>query len=91
MQEEENTTQVEQNQNQTEEIQKQEEIQKSFEESIKELRDTYERKINDILLSKNKEIEERDNVIKQLLIGEENEEKSTIVEKLNEKRIFKKW
>lgn len=91
MQEQENTTQVEQNQNQTEEIQKQEEIQKSFEESIKELRDTYERKINDILLSKNKEIEERDNVIKQLLIGEDNEEKSTIVEKLNEKRIFKKW
>lgn len=86
MQEQENTTQVDENQNQN-----QEEIQKSFEESIKELRDTYERKINDILLSKNKEIEERDNVIKQLLIGEENEEKSTIVEKLNEKRIFKKW
>lgn len=86
MQEEENTTEVEQNQNQT-----QEENQKSFEESIKELRETYERKINDILLSKNKEIEERDNVIKQLLIGEDNEEKSTIVEKINEKRIFKKW
>lgn len=86
MQEQENTTQVEENQNQN-----QEEIQKSFEDSIKELRETYERKINDILLSKNKEIEERDNVIKQLLIGEENEEKSTIVEKLNEKRIFKKW
>lgn len=86
MQEEENTTEVEQNQNQV-----QEENQKSFEESIKELRETYERKINDILLSKNKEIEERDNVIKQLLIGEENEEKSTIVEKINEKRIFKKW
>lgn len=84
MQEEENTTEVEQNQNQ-------EENQKSFEESIKELRETYERKINDILLSKNKEIEERDNVIKQLLIGEDNEEKSTIVEKINEKRIFKKW
>lgn len=86
MQEEENTTEVEQNQNQN-----QEENQKSFEESIKELRETYERKINDILLSKNKEIEERDNVIKQLLIGEDNEEKSTIVEKINEKRIFKKW
>lgn len=86
MQEQENTTQVDENQNQS-----QEENQKSFEDSIKELRDTYERKINDILLSKNKEIEERDNVIKQLLIGEENEEKSTIVEKLNEKRIFKKW
>lgn len=86
MQEEENTTEVEQNQNQS-----QEENQKSFEESIKELRETYERKINDILLSKNKEIEERDNVIKQLLIGEDNEEKSTIVEKINEKRIFKKW
>lgn len=88
MQEQENTTEVEQNQNQT---QTQEENQKSFEDSIKELRETYERKINDILLSKNKEIEERDNVIKQLLIGEDNEEKSTIVEKLNEKRIFKKW
>lgn len=88
MQEEENTTEVEQNQNQN---QSQEENQKSFEESIKELRETYERKINDILLSKNKEIEERDNVIKQLLIGEDNEEKSTIVEKINEKRIFKKW
>lgn len=86
MQEQENTTQVEENQNQA-----QEENQKSFEESIKELRETYERKINDILLSKNKEIEERDNVIKQLLIGEDNEEKSTIVEKINEKRIFKKW
>ena len=86
MQEQENTTEVEQNQNQT-----QEENQKSFEESIKELKETYERKINDILLSKNKEIEERDNVIKQLLIGEDNEEKSTIVEKINEKRIFKKW
>lgn len=88
MQEQENTTEVEQNQNQN---QNQEENQKSFEESIKELRETYERKINDILLSKNKEIEERDNVIKQLLIGEDNEEKSTIVEKINEKRIFKKW
>lgn len=86
MQEQENTTQVEENQNQN-----QEENQKSFEDSIKELRETYERKINDILLSKNKEIEERDNVIKQLLIGEDNEEKSTIVEKLNEKRMFKKW
>lgn len=86
MQEQETTTEVEQNQNQS-----QEENQKSFEESIKELRETYERKINDILLSKNKEIEERDNVIKQLLIGEDNEEKSTIVEKINEKRIFKKW
>lgn len=86
MQEQENTTEVEQNQNQN-----QEENQKSFEDSIKELRETYERKINDILLSKNKEIEERDNVIKQLLIGENNEEKSTIVEKINEKRIFKKW
>ena len=84
MQEQENTTQVEENQNQ-------EEIQKSFEESIKELRETYERKINELLLSKNKEIEERDNVIKQLLIGEDNEEKSTIVEKINGKRIFKKW
>ena len=88
MQEQENTTQVDENQNQN---QNQEEIQKSFEDSIKELRETYERKINDILLSKNKEIEERDNVIKQLLIGEDNEEKSTIVEKINEKRIFKKW
>ena len=86
MQEQENTTQVDENQNQN-----QEEIQKSFEDSIKELRETYERKINDILLSKNKEIEERDNVIKQLLIGEDNEEKSTIVEKINEKRILKKW
>ena len=86
MQEQENTAHVEENQNQT-----QEENQKSFEDSIKELRETYERKINDILLSKNKEIEERDNVIKQLLIGEDNEEKSTIVEKLNEKRMFKKW
>ena len=86
MQEQENTTKVEENQNQN-----QEENQKSFEDSIKELRETYERKINDILLSKNKEIEERDNVIKQLLIGEDNEEKSTIVEKINEKRIFKKW
>ena len=81
MQEQENTTQVDENQNQNQT----EENQKSFEESIKELRETYERKINDILLSKNKEIEERDNVIKQLLIGEDNEEKSTIVEKLNEK------
>lgn len=85
MQEQENTTEVEQNQNQNEEI------QKSFEESIKELRETYERKINELLLSKNKEIEERDSVIKQLLIGEDNEEKSTIVEKINGKRIFKKW
>ena len=85
MQEQENTTEVVENQNQNEEI------QKSFEESIKELRETYERKINDLLLSKNKEIEERDNVIKQLLIGEDNEEKSTIVEKINGKRIFKKW
>lgn len=85
MQEQENTTEVEQNQNQTEEI------QKTFEESIKELRETYERKINELLLSKNKEIDERDSVIKQLLIGEDNEEKSTIVEKINEKRIFKKW
>ena len=83
MQEQENTTEVVENQN--------EEIQKSFEESIKELRETYERKINELLLSKNKEIEERDNVIKQLLIGEDNEEKSTIVEKINGKRIFKKW
>lgn len=85
MQEQENTTEVVENQNQNEEI------QKSFEESIKELRETYERKINELLLSKNKEIEERDNVIKQLLIGEDNEEKSTIVEKINGKRIFKKW
>ena len=85
MQEQENTTEVVENQNQNEEI------QKSFEESIKELRETYERKINELLLSKNKEIEERDSVIKQLLIGEDNEEKSTIVEKINGKRIFKKW
>ena len=85
MQEQENTTEVVENQNQNEEI------QKSFEESIKELKETYERKINELLLSKNKEIEERDSVIKQLLIGEDNEEKSTIVEKINGKRIFKKW
>ena len=58
---------------------------------IEEVKSDYEKRITDLLTKHDKEIKERDNVIKQLLRGETCEEPHTIADTINATRNFKKW
>lgn len=58
---------------------------------IDEIKQSYEKKITDIVTKKDKEIKERDNVIKQLLSDDNTAVVPSIAEKINSKRNFKKW
>lgn len=60
---------------------------------INEVKQQYETKLTEMVAKKDREIAERDNVIKQLIDQEDKTavfEKS-IADKINEKRNYKKW
>ena len=60
---------------------------------IDEVKQQYETKLTEMVAKKDREIAERDNVIKQLIDQEDKTavfEKS-IADKINEKRNYKKW
>ncbi len=86
-----------------EEQEKQEFEEKEPEEKIEEqeenklenlvisIKKEYEEKIASINEKNKKELQKRDNLIKQLIAGEKEEETPSIADKINAKRQFKKW
>lgn len=92
---------LEQEQEQLEQPQEQEqseqpeqkEEQANLSSLIDEVKQQYETKLTEMVAKKDREIAERDNVIKQLIDQEDKTavfEKS-IADKINEKRNYKKW
>lgn len=77
------------------EIEEKEEVEEQEENEIETLvlniKKEYEEKIATINEKNKKELAKRDNLIKQLIAGEKEEETSTIADKINAKRQFKKW
>lgn len=78
---------------QEEPVKEEEKEQPSLEKTINTLKEGYETKIAKLKADAERAISERDNVIKQLLNGDEtaNEPEPTIVDKINAKRQYKKW
>lgn len=75
-----------------EEIEEQEEEKENeFENLVISLKKEYEEKIASINEKNKKELVKRDNLIKQLIAGEKEEETPSIADKINAKRLFKKW
>lgn len=58
---------------------------------IDEIRKKYEEKIAKLSEAHNKELAERDTVIKQLLTDDDQVVEETIADKINKKRNYKKW
>lgn len=77
------------------EIEEKEEVEEQEENEIETLvlniKKEYEEKIATINEKNKKELAKRDNLIRQLIAGEKEEETSTIADKINAKRQFKKW
>lgn len=71
------------------EEEKQEETE--YKDLILEIQQEYMAKIQSIVEKNKKELAKRDNLIKQLIAGEKEEETSTIADKINARRQFKKW
>lgn len=71
------------------EEEKQEETE--YKDLILEIQQEYMAKIQSIVEKNKKELAKRDNLIKQLIAGEKEEETPSIVDKINAKRQFKKW
>lgn len=71
------------------EEEKQEETE--YKDLILEIQQEYMAKIQSIVEKNKKELEKRDNLIKQLIAGEKDEETPSIADKINAKRQFKKW
>lgn len=72
------------------EEEKQEETE--YKDLILEIQQEYMAKIQSIVEKNKKELEKRDNLIKQLIAGDSKEEESSsIADKINAKRQFKKW
>lgn len=69
----------------------QETKQDSMQETILSIKQGYEEKIAKQKAEADKAIKERDAVIKQLLSGENTAKEPTIIDKINAKRIYKKW
>lgn len=75
-----------------EEVEEQEEKEENeIETLVLNIKKEYEEKIATINEKNKKELAKRDNLIKQLIAGEKEEETSTIADKINAKRQFKKW
>lgn len=65
---------------------------KSLNTLVFDLKKEFEEKIENITKSKNDEIKARDDIIKQLLNGDNKKSTTTtIADRINKKRNFKKW
>ena len=74
------------------EVEKQPEATKDLPKVVQEIKAQYDAKIEALKDAYGKEIAERDSVITQLLNGDETAVTiGTVVDKINKKRIFKKW
>lgn len=71
------------------EEEKQEETE--YKDLILEIQQEYMTKIQSIVEKNKKELAKRDNLIKQLIAGEKDEETPSIADKINARRQFKKW
>lgn len=71
------------------EEEKQEET--DYKDLILEIQQEYMAKIQSIVEKNKKELAKRDNLIKQLIAGEKDEETPSIADKINARRQFKKW
>lgn len=71
------------------EEEKQEETE--YKDLILEIQQEYMAKIQTIVEKNKKELAKRDDLIKQLIAGEKDEEKPSIADKINARRQFKKW
>lgn len=72
------------------EEEKQEETE--YKDLILEIQQEYMAKIQSIVEKNKKELAKRDNLIKQLIAGESNQEETpSIADKINARRQFKKW
>lgn len=71
------------------EEEKQEETE--YKDLILEIQQEYMAKIQAIVEKNKKELAKRDDLIKQLIAGEKDEEKNSIADKINARRQFKKW
>lgn len=70
----------------------QEENENDIENLVISIKKEYEEKIASINEKNKKELQKRDNLIKQLIAGESNQEETpSIADKINAKRQFKKW
>lgn len=75
-----------------EEVEEQEEKEENeIETIVLNIKKEYEEKIASINEKNKKELQKRDNLIKQLIAGEKEEETPSIADKINAKRQFKKW
>lgn len=75
-----------------EEVEEQEEKEENeIETLVLNIKKEYEEKIATINEKNKKELQKRDNLIKQLIAGEKEEETPSIADKINAKRQFKKW
>lgn len=63
----------------------------SYTDALLDVKKEYESKIAKLNEEHNKQIKERDNVIKQLLNDENTAPVETVADKINKKRVFKKW
>lgn len=70
---------------------KEQEEENKLENLVISIKKEYEEKIASINEKNKKELQKRDNLIKQLIAGEKEEEKPSIADKINAKRQFKKW
>lgn len=71
------------------EEEKQEETE--YKDLILEIQQEYMAKIQSIVEKNKKELAKRDDLIKQLIAGEKDEETPSIADKINARRQFKKW
>lgn len=66
--------------------------EESLPDIVADIRAEYEKKISDMITEHQKAIVERDTIIKQLISGgAPGQQRETFVERLNNKRNFKKW
>lgn len=68
-----------------------EQEESKLENLVISIKKEYEEKIASINEKNKKELQKRDNLIKQLIAGEKEEETPSIADKINAKRQFKKW
>ena len=69
----------------------QEENENDIENLVISIKKEYEEKIASINEKNKKELAKRDDLIKQLIAGEKDEETPSIADKINARRQFKKW
>lgn len=65
--------------------------QESLPEIVGQIRADYETRIAQMTEQHNAAIADRDAIIRQLISGKEQKTENAIVERINEKRKYKKW